>query len=140
MNKRIPQSLSAAVLVFLLFFAVLAVVSEGFSNFGSSFLGESAPVTLVCVVVLGLIGAGVIGQLQAKRWAHMLTVSVLTPIALASLVISFFLVRGFDFFLYGDVSTAPSIGYRIGLYAIILFPLLVIAAVVTLILSMRQQK
>lgn len=139
MNKRIPQYLSAAVLVFLLFFAVLMVISAGFSNLGNLF-AYSAPTTIAYLIVLALIGTGFVGQLRAKKWGYKMTAIILAPVALIALVASIFFVGALWLNLSDGAGSQPTIGESITTWAVIVFPLLVIATIVALIRYIRQQK
>lgn len=139
MNKRIPQCLSASVLVFLLLFAVLIVVSTGFSNLGDLFT-YSADTTIPYLIMLALIGTGFVGQLRAKKWGYRLTAIVLGPVALVALIASILFAGALWLNLSDGAGSQPTIGESVTTWAIILFPALVISALVTLIRYIRQQR
>ena len=140
MNKRIPQCLSAAVLAFLLYALALMVQPDGANGISGGLDSDTIPVTIAFASVVILLGVGIFGLIRAKKWAYTLMISVLTVVSLVSLTISIFVASVLDWILTGgDGGPLPSMEEVATIWAIILFPALVISATVTLILYMRQQ-
>lgn len=139
MNKRIPQYLSAAVLVFLMFFALQMVSSSSFSNIGD-FLVREAVFSIPYIGILIALIIGLTGQLYTKNWGYILTAVVLVPVALGALVVSYFILNALSFLFSSDLPNPLSTGYRATVCAVIVFPLLALVALASLIRYIRQKK
>ncbi|MGB4768486.1 MAG: hypothetical protein WBP22_04470 [Candidatus Saccharimonas sp.] len=139
MNRRIPQYLSATVLIFLLFFLVLNVQPSGSNGIAVGLDSGLKPSIITFLILLVLLSVGFVGQLRAKKWGYTLTAVILVPVALTALVIGYVSLGLLSFLLGGALPQPLSMEEWVALGATLIFALLVPATIVTLIRYIRQK-